>query len=88
MMANDFAPRPAKTWEEATDENGVITDDTLPRRLVHDEATFRRWRFSLQGAVKIAREPEEATATRKLAFVIFDSPYPTEPEGERMPLPE
>ena len=75
-------PQPASTWEEATNDRGEVIDDTLPRGLITDELSFRRWQLSLGIAVKITGESAESVGCRNIARVIFDSPVPTDEDWE------
>lgn len=71
----------APAWQEVTDEHGEVTDDRVPKDLVYDEESYRRW----LGCVQIAEtmtghaladgylDPE----TSYLATYFFKSPLPT-----------
>lgn len=72
-------PQPAKTWKDATDSQGRLIDETVPRNRVFDEETFGRWRLCLGLAGRITQDPESAPTTRSLAYAFFDSDAETGP---------
>lgn len=76
-------PVPAETWDDATDEHGFKTDETLPN-FVYDRVTFDRWRVSLKLGALLAKANVDSWDARMAASAFYESPYETEFLGKAL----
>ena len=71
-------PPALRSWDDVTDEHGVVTDELIPLGLVYDAQTFRRWQLSLSLAFRVCGQPTDSLECRNLAVVVFGMDIPTD----------
>jgi len=70
-----------KSWSDVSDSNGQVLDHTLPRRLVHDQATYERWQFCTGLLARYFGVGRDDMVVRTMAVTMFEMDIPTYPTG-------
>lgn len=76
MGFNESWPVPAETWEEATDEHGNVTDDTLPP-YIRTKENFERWQLCLKVLARHFGVSTHDGMVRIMARDLYASDIPT-----------
>ena len=65
------------SFASVTDEHGEVIDPTIPKKLVHDEATYQRWQICQEFAATVTEKPYWEPETILFATEMFQMPIPT-----------